>query len=118
METPIYIALSRQMVLRNQMDVVANNIANASTPGFKAEMMLLTEVELPAERGTELSYVQDFATARDFSAGPLRATGNDLDLAIQGDGFFSVQTPDGVRYTRVGRFQLDANGTLITSQGY
>lgn len=118
METPIYIALSRQMTLRQQMDVVANNIANASTPGFKAEMLLLTEVELPAERGTELSYVQDFATARDFSAGPLRATGNDLDLAIQGDGFFSVQTPDGVRYTRVGRFQLDANGTLITSQGY
>lgn len=118
METPIYIALSRQMTLRQQMDVVANNIANASTPGFKAEMMLMTEVELPAERGTELSYVQDFATARDFTAGPLRATGNDLDLAIQGNGFFAVQTPDGVRYTRVGRFQLDANGTLVTSQGY
>lgn len=118
METPTYIALSRQMVLRNQMDVVANNIANASTPGFKAEMMLMSEVELPAERGVELSYVQDFATARDFSPGSLRATGNPLDLAVQGDGFFAVQTPDGVRYTRVGRFQLDANGTLVTSQGY
>lgn len=118
METPIYIALSRQMVLRNKMDVVANNIANASTPGFKAELMLMSEVELPAERGVDLSYVQDFATARDFSPGPLRATGNDLDLAIQGDGFFAVQTPDGVRYTRVGRFQLNADGTLVTSQGY
>lgn len=118
METPTYIALSRQMVLRNQMDVVANNIANASTPGFKAEMMLMSEVELPAERGVDLSYVQDFATARDFSPGALRATGNDLDLAIQGDGFFAVQTPDGVRYTRVGRLQLDANGTLVTNQGY
>jgi flagellar basal-body rod protein FlgF len=118
METPTYIALSRQMVLRNQMDVVANNIANASTPGFKAEMMLMSEVELPAERGVDLSYVQDFATARDFSPGSLRATGNPLDLAVQGDGFFAVQTPDGVRYTRVGRFQLDANGTLVTSQGY
>lgn len=118
METPIYIALSRQMVLRNQMDVVANNIANASTPGFKAEMMLMSEVDLPAERGVKLSYVQDFATARDFSAGPLRATGNDLDLAIQGNGFFAVQTPDGVRYTRVGRFQLDANGILVNSQGF
>ncbi len=118
METPTYIALSRQMVLRNQMDVVANNIANASTPGFKAEMMLMSEVELPAERGVDLSYVQDFATARDFSPGSVRATGNPLDLAVQGDGFFAVQTPDGVRYTRVGRFQLDANGTLVTSQGY
>ena len=118
METPTYIALSRQMVLRDQMDVVANNIANASTPGFKAEMMLMSEVDLPAERGVKLSYVQDFATARDFSPGPLRATGNSLDLAVQGNGFFAVQTPEGTRYTRVGRFQLDADGILVTSQGY
>lgn len=118
METPTYIALSRQMALRSQMEVVANNIANASTPGFKAEMMLMSEVDLPAERGVELSYVQDFATARDFSPGALKITGNALDLAIQGDGFFAVQSPDGIRYTRVGRFQLDANGTLVTSQGY
>lgn len=118
METPIYIALSRQMALRQQMDVVANNIANANTSGFKAEMLLMSEVQLPADPTTELSYVQDFATARDFSPGPIRATGNDLDLAIQGDGFFAVQTPDGVRYTRVGRFQLDDSGTLVTSQGY
>jgi flagellar basal-body rod protein FlgF len=118
METPIYIALSRQMTLRTQMEVVANNIANANTAGFKAEMMLMSEVELPAENGTELSYVQDFATARDFSPGTLRPTGNDLDLAIQGNGFFAVQTPDGVRYARVGRFQLDKDGTLVTSHGY
>lgn len=118
METPIYIALSRQMALRRQMEVVANNIANANTSGFKAEMMLMSEVELPAGAGAELSYVQDFATARDFSPGTLRPTGNDLDLAIQGDGFFAVQTPEGVRYTRLGRFQLDANGTLVTNQGH
>ena len=118
METPTYIALSRQMVLRDQMDVVANNLANANTSGFKAEMMLMSEVEIPAEEGTALSYVQDFATARDFSPGTQRPTGNDLDLAIQGDGFFAVQTPEGVRYTRVGRFQLDDEGTLVTSHGY
>jgi flagellar basal-body rod protein FlgF len=81
-------------------------------------MMLMSEVELPADPTTELSYVQDFATARDFSPGTLRPTGNDLDLAIQGDGFFAVQTPDGVRYTRVGRFQLDPDGILVTSHGY
>ncbi len=118
METPTYIALSRQMVLREQMEVVANNLANANTQGFKAEMMLMSEVELPAEKGTKLSYVQDFATARDFSPGTLRPTGNDLDLAIQGNGFFAVQTPEGVRYTRVGRFQLDGDGILVTSHGY
>ena len=118
METPTYIALSRQMVLRSQMEVVANNLANANTSGFKAEMMLMSEVEIPAEKGTELSYVQDFATARDLSPGTLRPTGNDLDLAIQGDGFFAVQTPDGVRYTRVGRFQLNEDGILVTSHGY
>ena len=118
METPTYIALSRQMVLRDQMEVVANNLANANTSGFKAEMMLMSEVEIPAEKGTALSYVQDFATARDFSSGTLRPTGNDLDLAIQGDGFFAVQTPEGVRYTRVGRFQLDKDGVLVTNQGY
>ncbi|HEY1383557.1 MAG TPA: flagellar basal-body rod protein FlgF [Dongiaceae bacterium] len=118
METPTYIALSRQMALQAQMDVVANNIANANTQGFKAEMLLMSEVDLPAEQGTKLAYVQDFATARDFSPGTLRPTGNDLDMAIQGDGFFAVQTPDGTRYTRVGRFQLDKDGTLVTSQGY
>jgi flagellar basal-body rod protein FlgF len=118
METPTYIALSRQMVLSRQMDVVANNIANASTPGFKAEEVVMSEYKIAAERPVKLSYVQDFATARDFRDGPLRATGNDLDLAIQGDGFFVVQTPAGNRYTRVGRFQLDKDGQIVTSQGY
>jgi flagellar basal-body rod protein FlgF len=118
METPTYIALSRQMALRAQMDMVANNIANANTAGFKAEMMLMSEVDLPAEKGTKLAYVQDFATARDFRAGTLRPTGNDLDLAIQGDGFFAVQTPEGTRYTRVGRLQLNSDGILVTTQGF
>jgi flagellar basal-body rod protein FlgF len=118
METPTYIALSRQMVLSRQMDVVANNIANATTPGFKAEEVVMSEYKIRAERPVKLSYVQDFATARDYRDGPLKTTGNDLDLAIQGEGFFVVQTPDGNRYTRVGRLQLDKDGLLVTSQGY
>lgn len=118
METPTYIALSRQVVLSRQMDVVANNIANASTPGFKAEEMIMSEYKIKAERPIKLSYVQDFATARDFRDGPLRVTGNDLDLAIQGEGFFAVRTPTGTQYTRVGRFQLDKDGQIVTSQGY
>jgi flagellar basal-body rod protein FlgF len=118
METPIYIALSRQMALRQEMELVANNIANASTAGFKAELMVMTEVDLPAEPGTKLAYVQDMASARDFSQGALRPTESPLDLAIDGKGFFAVRTPEGIRYTRVGRFQLDDNGVLVTSQGY
>jgi flagellar basal-body rod protein FlgF len=118
METPTYIALSRQMVLQRQMDVVANNLANANTPGFKTEELVSSEYKIKAGRPLKLSYVQDFATARDFRDGPLKPTGNDLDLAIQGDGFFVVQTPQGNRYTRMGRFQLDADGQIVTSQGY
>lgn len=118
METPIYIALSRQMALRQEMELVANNIANANTAGFKAELMMMTEVDLPAERGVELAYVQDMASARDFSQGAMRVTDSPLDLGIQGDGFFVVRTPEGIRYTRVGRFQLDDDGQLVTSQGY
>lgn len=118
MQTPTYIALSRQMVLQRQMDVVANNLANANTPGFKVEEMVMSEYKIRAEKPVKLSYVQDFATARDFRDGPLKMTGNDLDLAIQGDGFFAVQTPQGTRYTRVGRFQLDRDGQIVTSQGY
>ncbi|TXH38048.1 MAG: flagellar basal-body rod protein FlgF [Rhodospirillaceae bacterium] len=118
METPTYIALSRQMVLQRQMDVVANNLANANTPGFKTEELVSSEYKIKAGQPLKLSYVQDFATARDFRDGPLKPTGNDLDLAIQGDGFFVVQTPQGNRYTRMGRFQLDADGQIVTSQGY
>jgi len=121
METPSYVALSRQTALRRQMDVVANNLANVATPGFKAEAEIFTTVPIRSQvRGNpqKLAYVQDFATARDFSPGPLNPTGNDLDIAIQGDGFFVLQTPNGPRYTRVGHFQLNAAGQVVTKQGY
>jgi flagellar basal-body rod protein FlgF len=121
METPSYVALSRQTALVRQMDVVANNLANVATPGFKAESEVFTTVPIRSQvRGSpaKLSYVQDFATARDFSTGPMNPTGNDLDVAIQGDGFFVVQTPNGPRYTRFGHFQLNAAGQVVTKQGY
>ena len=121
METPSYVALSRQTALVRQMDVVANNIANVATPGFKAEAEIFTTVPIRSQvRGNpqKLAYVQDFATARDFSPGPVSPTGNDLDVAIQGNGFFVVQTPTGPRYTRFGHFQLNAAGQVVTKQGY
>ncbi len=121
METPSYVALSRQTALVRQMDTVANNLANVATPGFKAEAEVFTTVPIRSQvRGSpqKLAYVQDFATVRDFSPGPVQPTGNDLDVAIQGNGFFVIQTPNGPRYTRFGHFQLNAAGQVVTKQGY
>jgi flagellar basal-body rod protein FlgF len=121
METPTYVGLSRQTALLRQMDVVANNLANTATPGFKAEAEVFTTYPIRYQSfglSRKLSYVQDFATARDFSPGPMQPTGNDLDVAIQGNGFFVIQTPDGPRYTRLGHFQLNAAGQVVNRQGY
>ncbi|MBL8709000.1 MAG: flagellar basal-body rod protein FlgF [Rhodospirillaceae bacterium] len=118
METPTYIVLSRQLGLSRNMETVANNLANVNTTGFKAEGMVFSEYLIRAERPVKLSYVQDLATYRDYREGELQATGNDLDLAIQGDGFFVVQTPEGPAYTRNGRFQLNAAGEVVNQSGY
>lgn len=121
METPTYVALSRQTALLRQMDVVANNLANVATPGFKAEEEVFTTYPIRSQSfgaPRKLAYVQDFATARDFSPGPMQLTGNDLDIAIQGKGFFVVQTPAGARYTRLGHFSLNAAGQVVNKLGY
>jgi flagellar basal-body rod protein FlgF len=119
MEAASYVALSSQMALTRQLDVVANNLANASTPAFKGERMIFAEfVSQKATASSNVSFVQDLGTARDASQGPLAQTGNPLDLALQGDGYFKVQTPLGLRYTRNGRFQLDGTGQLVNAQGY
>lgn len=117
MENSIYIALSRQMALRRQMDVVANNLANVNTTGFKAqESIFNTYTEKPRFR-ERLAFVQDISTFTNFAPGGLEVTGAPLDLAIKGEGFFVVDTPDGPRYTRDGAFQLDADRQLVTSAG-
>ena len=115
METASYVALSSQMALTRQLDIVANNLANASTPAFKTERVLFAE--FMAQSGGP-SYVQDFGTTRDVKQGALSRTGNPLDVALQGGGYFALQTPLGVRYTRNGRFQLDPNGQVVNAQGY
>ena len=118
MENTIYIGLSRQIGLRREMDTVAHNIANMSTPGYKAERLMFREyVDEPA-RGERLSMVQDVGLARDLSEGPAETTGNPLDVALHGEGYFVVETPLGERYTRHGRFQLDAEGQLVTGEGH
>lgn len=109
-------SLQVQMTLSRKMEIIADNLANMSTPGFKAEMLLI----VPESDGIAPSN-QRFAVytgiVRDTRAGNLTHTGNTLDLAIQGKGYFVIQTPEGERYTRNGRFSLDAQGRLVNSNG-
>lgn len=118
MENTTYIGLSRQAGLRRAMDVVAHNIANANTPGFKSERLIFQEFLANPESRDSLSYVQDVGTARDMDNGPISSTGNTFDIALNGEGFFTIETPLGERYTRHGRFQLDGERQLVTSEGF
>jgi flagellar basal-body rod protein FlgF len=124
MENAILVGLSRQVTLERQLDVVANNIANVNTAGFKADRSLFEEYLNSGAhednfigRDRRVSYVQDRATYRDFSPGSLEPTKNPLDLAIDGSGFFAVQAAGGERYTRDGNLQVNNLGQLVTSGG-
>jgi len=126
MENTLLIGLSRQVTLERQMDVVANNVANVNTNGFKADRSLFQEYLMPtarednfvAGRDRRLSHVVDRATFHDFAQGAPDQTKNPLDVAINGEGFFVVQTPAGERYTRDGSFQIDNQGQLVNASGY
>ena len=125
MENALLIGLSRQIALHREIDVVANNIANMNTTGYKADAAVFEEFLAPNARhghffggDQRLSYVQDRATWHDFRPGPIRPTGNALDVAIEGDAFLVVQTPRGERYTRNGALQINATGQLVTVEGY
>jgi flagellar basal-body rod protein FlgF len=124
MENALLVGLSRQMVLERQMDVVANNVANVNTTGFKADKSLFEEFLnsgarednfVPQDR--RVSYVQDRGTFKDFSQGATEQTKNPLDVAIDGGGFLVVQTPAGERYTRDGGLQINNQGQLVTAAG-
>jgi len=118
MENINYIGLSQQMALYHQMDVVANNIANMNTPGFKSQNLLFKSyLNSTSEEGEKIAQVQDYGTYRDTKQGSLTQTSNKLDVAIQGDGYFAVQTANGLRYTRNGSFSLDSSGNLVTQAG-
>jgi flagellar basal-body rod protein FlgF/flagellar basal-body rod protein FlgG len=125
MENTLLIGLSRQMVLERQMDVVANNVANVNTSGFKADRSLFEEFlnsraheDNFIGRDRRVSYVQDRGTFKDFSQGPVEQTKNPLDVAIEGNGFLVVQTPAGERYTRDGGLQINNLGQLVNVSGY
>jgi flagellar basal-body rod protein FlgF len=122
METTSLIAVSKQAVIRRSMSVIANNLANMNTTGYKGEKMMFVEHLVRSPGGTKiggdkLAFVRDVATARDLSEGTFKKTGNPLDLAIHGDGFFVIGAPGGERYTRNGNFQIGSDGQLVTRNG-
>ena len=118
MENSIYIGLSRQVVLQAQMDMVANNVANISTPGYRAQNLLFKEfVADPKGQGPSYSMVYDVGQYTSAQPGVMMTTGAPLDVALQGPGFMTVTTPQGPRYTRAGSFILDAAGTMRTQTG-
>lgn len=121
MDNALYVGLSRQMTLRRELDIVANNIANANTTGFKVEeLMVRTEPARPARTAGgsyPVKFVLDDGVARDFGQGALTQTGGDFDVAIEGQGFLKVSTAGGERYTRDGRLTMNPEGKLVTQNG-
>ena len=119
MENGAYIGLSRQMVLRTGMDLVANNIANASTPGYRTQTPLFAEHLADPKGGREvISMVTDYGQFDSTKEGPMRMTGGELDVALNGPGFFGVNGPEGLQYTRAGNFTMNNERELITASGY
>jgi len=121
MDNAITAALSRQIVLERALATTANNVANQTTAGFKADHVSFREyvarIDAATTGDSDVSLVEDADTYTDFSAGSVEQTFRDLDFAIDGDGFFSIETPSGEAYTRDGRFSVNNYGELVTRSG-
>ncbi len=126
MENALLIGLSRQVALARELDVVANNVANVDTNGFKRRSTVFQEYLMPVARhdhfknqDKKLSYVWDRGTAINYSQGTLERTGNPLDVAVKGDAMFTVRSGSGIeRYTRNGALGINAKGELVNSDGH
>ncbi|HEY7098539.1 MAG TPA: flagellar basal-body rod protein FlgF [Terriglobales bacterium] len=124
MDSGYYAACAGLLARTQALDLVANNLANVNTTGYRGQEPTFRSLVSSLTGGpmAELNRaVNDFnvigGSRLDFSAGNLERTGNPLDLALEGSGFFAVDTPAGVRYTRNGNFQLSPQGVLVTAQG-
>lgn len=125
MNSGLYAALSGGIAAMKRMDIISNNLANVNTPGYKKDQMLFESmlagnINPPAvpQGSTADPILQKENVYVDYGVGSMAQTGNPLDLAIDGDGFFVVQTPQGQAYTRQGNFRMAVDGTLVTSDGY
>ena len=118
MESAGYAALSRLSGLKREMTVIANNIANANTTGYRQEGVIFSEYVRSADEGAALAMTAGRVRNTSFAQGTLEQTGGMFDMAIEGDGFFLVDTPNGQRLTRAGAFSPSAEGTLVTPDGH
>ena len=121
METPIYVALSKQTGMLEEMSQVANNLANVSTTGFRGSHRLFQEYLEDTGVGqgrNRISFAQDMGDYHNLAQGRLMNTSREADLALQGDGYFVIDAPSGKYYSRSGSFTLDPSGKLVTDDGY
>lgn len=125
MDNSQLIALSRQSALQRQFELLANNIANSDTVGFKARGLKFEEFKMPKakadeERGLarQISFVADRGTVLDLSDGAVMRTGAPLDVALRGNALIAVETKAGERYTRSGALSLNEKGQIVTADGY
>lgn len=119
MDRLIYVAMTAAKQSSLQQATVANNLANAATPGFKQELAAFRAVQAVGGTGYQSrSFVLEQTTGSDFTPGTLQTTGRDLDVAITTEGMFTVQTGNGEAYTRNGSLEIDATGLLKTRDGF
>lgn len=119
MNSGMYAALSGNLSALRRLEVISNNLANASTPGFKGDQIQFESVLAAVKNPTpETPVFSNEQYSTDFSQGSLQKSDNVLDLALDGDGFFAVSTPQGPAYTRQGNFHRGAGGKLVTAEGY
>ncbi len=119
MDSTAYVAITRQDGLKRALAAIANNVANASTAGYRRQEVIFTEhVEAAPDGGRSISMAKAAVERTDLGQGPLRPTGGAFDFAIEGDGFFMVETPAGDRLTRAGSFTPNAAGELVSPDGY
>lgn len=119
MESPLLLALSRQLAVRDQMETIANNVANMSTPAYKGERTLFHEyLSGPTGKNSEITFPQLKGIFRETHEGAITTTNNSLDVALRGKGFLVVETPAGQKFTRDGHLSLNAKNQIVTQQGY
>jgi len=120
MENSIYLGLSKQMVLRTDMQIIANNVANMNTPGYRAQNTLFDEyVSNPRGNDDPLSFVNDRGQYQNTDPGSVSVTGNSLDIALNGPGFMAVEGPGGeAMYSRAGSLKITSEGALVTAAGF
>lgn len=118
MENTLYIGLSKQVTLRENMDIIAQNVANVNTPGYRAQNMVFAEYIVdPARMPEDISMVLDYGQYQMTDPGSIKETGNPFDIALVGNGFLGIETPAGTRYTRAGNLIVDQDGILRNQRG-